>query len=161
MRAVESNTTSVWKTALTFGKDKTFTGPEVQQCLPRKVLYKSVASSLNYLVKKGVLEKTNSWNGDNYIEYRLINDTMRPKALTVSKIEGKKFGKFVPGKGLHNVISMLPAQRSPNLVAAIDAMADQLTSLLEVAKTHPQATITNFTTEELFAELSRRTAPRA
>jgi hypothetical protein len=161
MRAVESNTISVWKAALTFGKDKTFTGPEIQQYLPRKVLYKNVASSLNYLVKKGVLEKTNSWNGDNYIEYRLINDTILPKALTVSKIEGKKFGRYVPGKGLHNVISILPARRSPNLVAAIDAMADQLTSLLEVAKTHPQATITNFTTEELFTELSRRTTPRA
>ena len=152
----QSTTATIWEKVLSYGKGTIFTGPDVRKGLPKEIKAKDVANRLYYLTKIGVLEKVNVWTGDNYIEYRLLDDTKRPKTLDVSKLISKS-KLYVPGKGLY---TQMNKAKSPDLVVAIDHMANQLTALLTVAKTHPQATISNFTTEELFVELSKRTSPK-
>ena len=159
MSTIHHSTTTIWSIVQGFGKDALFTGPDLKKKIP-SIDYKTMYNRLVYLSKIGVIEKTNTWTGDNYITYRVLNTDKKPRSLDLSSYYSRSKKNKNPGSGLFAAVTK-NQHKSVNIVEAIDRMSDHLVKLLEIAKEHPQATIQNFATPELFKELERRTAPPA
>jgi hypothetical protein len=151
MAALLPQTRNIWDHALSLGKGAKFTGPDIHKKFP-KIPYFTIYNRLAFLTKKGVIRKTTSWNGENYIIYEVCDDTRVSLDLSVMKRKGN------PGKQLRQEL-LLRTSQPQDVVSAINQVATLLENILKNVKEQEKISLSKFSTSEIFKELEIRTGP--
>lgn len=139
----------------------TFSGPEIHKKFP-KLSYKQVYGKLQFMTKQGILEKVNTWNGENNVIYRVVDDSKKPRTIDLSTYYAQKKQRTASAlyAGVSQKIATPKTVSTPEtIVKAINQVALQLEEILKLSQSLQPASITSFSNEELFMELNRRTTP--
>ena len=114
----------IWDAVVSLDNGSEFTSPWLREQKLPGIMSKDLPNSLSYLIKRGVIEKKNTWDGTNLVIYGVKDNSIKPRQRT-----GAIQTKSTNGRGLYAFMKSRKAKTTPTQGSLSPALAEIKTLL--------------------------------